>query len=226
MEERYALGNDQVRLLQEQNPDIPNKSTQRNRIMGNADMCFRTLMLIQDSKYVSQEFKDKIFIPSKVNLLINKLTEHNPDNTNAQEINKQEIILDMIQKVFEYYKSRYSDQPILIKQIKEFSVLAKDLKEVAEREKSEDEASIMYRNRGKMPNPPLLFPERDNWTALCTWCHKYSARGKNESEAIKQIKHTTNCAFHKEWKRFRKTDSERVIWQFFRIIPPKISKKA
>ena len=86
-------------------------------------------------------------------------------------------------------------------------------------EEEEDEASIMYKTR-KMPYPPRLFPERDNWTALCMQCYSYSTIGNNDSESIKHIRHAKNCSFHKEWKRFARKDRERVIQQFFKIIPP------
>ena len=51
--------------------------------------------------------------------------------------------------------------------------------------------------------------------------------GKKKEDAIKHIRHAKNCSFIKEWKRFGKKDKERVIQQFFKIIPPqKKSKKS
>jgi len=216
------LSKEEFSYISSQKPQNSNSSQHRKRIAEKVEKIFKTLRIIQDSKNLTQEYKDELFNPTEISHFINSLTEHNPDNTNAQEINKQEIILDLIQKIFAYYQSRYKNQPILIKEIMKFSQLASDIKETAENERSEDEASIMYRTRGKMPNPPLLMPEQDNWTALCIFCLQYSAIG-TKHEAIKHIRHTKNCTWHKEWKRFAKTDKVRVIEQYIKLIPPKNS---
>lgn len=222
MVSHHMLSKEEFSYISSQKPQNSNSSQHRKRIAEKVEKIFKTLRIIQDSKNLTQEYKDELFNPTEISHFINSLTEHNPDNTNAQEINKQEIILDLIQKIFAYYQSRYKNQPILIKEIMKFSQLASDIKETAENERSEDEASIMYRTRGKMPNPPLLMPEQDNWTALCIFCLQYSAIG-TKHEAIKHIRHTKNCTWHKEWKRFAKTDKVRVIEQYIKLIPPKNS---
>lgn len=222
MVSHHMLSKEEFSYISSQKPQNSNSSQHRKRIAEKVEKIFKTLRIIQDSKNLTQEYKDELFNPTEISHFINSLTEHNPDNTNAQEINKQEIILDLIQKIFAYYQSRYKNQPILIKEIMKFSQLASDIKETAENEKREDEASIMYRTRGKMPNPPLLMPEQDNWTALCIFCLQYSAIG-TKHEAIKHIRHTKNCTWHKEWKRFAKTDKVRVIEQYIKLIPPKNS---
>ncbi len=219
MVSHHMLSNQQFKYITSQTDEITNLSQNQTRIAETVDKCLNTLSIILDSKKLDQEFKDLMFDPSKVSLFINSLTQNNPDNTNAQEVNKQAIILDLIQKVFSYYQSRYKNEKFMIKEIMKFHQLAQDLKEIAENEKREDEASIMYKTR-KMPYPPSLFPERYDWTALCMQCYSYSSIGKNDSESIKHIRHATNCSFHKEWKRFAKKDKERVIQQFFKIIPP------
>jgi len=206
--------------LSSQSNEISNFPQVKTRLGETVEKIFDTLEVILDSKKITQEEKDEMFNPSKISFFINKLTQHDPENTNAQEINKQKIILDLIQKVFSYYSSRYKSHKIIIKEINKFKTLSEDLKEIAEDEKSEDEASIMYRSRRKMPNPPIVMPIHDNWTALCIWCHAFSAIGNNYSEAVKHVRHTKNCSFHKEWKRFGKKDKERVIQQFFKLIPP------
>lgn len=216
---RGLLSKEQFEYYSSQKDTITNLSENNKRIAVTVEKIFDTLPIILDSKRIDQELKDKMFNPSKVSLFINHLTQNNPESTNAQEVNKQEIILDLIQKVFSYYQSRYKDEKFVIKEIMKFQQLAQDLKEVAENEKREDEASIMYKTR-KMPYPPILFPERDNWTALCMQCYSYSTIGNNDSESIKHIRHAKNCSFHKEWKRFARKDRERVIQQFFKIIPP------
>ena len=222
MVSHHMLSKEEFSYISSQKSQNSNSSQHRKRIAEKVEKIFKTLRIIQDSKNLTQEYKDELFNPTEISHFINSLTEHNPDNTNAQEINKQEIILDLIQKIFAYYQSRYKNQPILIKEIMKFSQLASDIKETAENERSEDEASIMYRTRGKMPNPPLLMPEQDNWTALCIFCLQYSAIG-TKHEAIKHIRHTKNCTWHKEWKRFAKTDKVRVIEQYIKLIPPKNS---
>ncbi len=222
MVSHHMLSKEEFSYISSQKSQNSNSSQHRKRIAEKVEKIFKTLRIIQDSKNLTQEYKDELFNPTEISHFINSLTEHNPDNTNAQEINKQEIILDLIQKVFAYYQSRYKNQPILIKEIMKFSQLASDIKETAENEKREDEASIMYRTRGKMPNPPILMPEQDNWTALCIFCLQYSAIG-TKHEAIKHIRHTKNCTWHKEWKRFAKTDKVRVIEQYIKLIPPKNS---
>ncbi|MCH8821857.1 hypothetical protein IID23_05065 [Patescibacteria group bacterium] len=155
--------------------------------------------------------------------MISSLTRHDPKNRNIQEINKQEIILHLIEPVLAYYRSRYKNQKIIIKEIEKFQTLAIDLKETAESEKEEDEATIMYRTR-QLPTPPLIQIQMNDWTALCMHCFSYSLLGKKEIEAIKNIRHATNCSFYKEWTRFSKKDTKRVIEQFFKTTKP--TKKA
>jgi len=221
MVSRGMLSKEVFEYISSQKDTITNLSQVKSRLSETVDKCLDSMITILDSKKISQEEKDKMFNPSKMSLFINHLTQHDPENTNAQEINKQEIILDLIQKVFSYYQSRYKSHKIIIKEIYKFKELTQDLKEIAEDEKREEEASIMYKTRGKMPYPPLLAPEKDNWTALCMQCYSYSTIGNDDSEAIKHIRHAKNCSFLKEWKRFAKKDKERVIQQFFKIIPPK-----
>jgi len=220
MVSQHLLSKEQFEYFTSQKGTITNLSENKRRIAEKVEQALNTMKIILDSKKIDQQLKDEMFTPSKVSYFINSLTQHNPDNTNAQEVNKQVIILDLIQKVFSYYQSRYKDDKFKIKEIMKFQQLAQDLKEIAENEKREDEASIMYKTRGKMPYPPILFPERNNWTALCMQCYSYSAIGKNDSESIKHIRHAKNCSFLKEWKRFARKDKERVIQQFFKIIPP------
>ena len=225
MKERYMLSNDQLRVIQEQNPDVPNISTQKKRIAENIDKCFQTLLIVLKSKHLNQDFKNNLFDPNLVSLFISSLTRYDSENTNAQESMKQHIIIDLMQQVMSYYQSRYTETKFIGRRLNEFYELAQDLEELARDEQREDEATIMYKSRGKMPTPPLLTPINDNWVAQCIWCHAYTTK-KTESEAIKNVRHTKNCSYHKEWKRFGKKDKERVIQQFFKTIPPlKKSKK-
>ena len=220
---RYTLSPDQVQYLESQKATITNLSENKKRMALHVGKIFNTLSLILDTKKLDQEFKDMVFNPTRVSFLINSLTQHNPQNTNAQEVNRQEIILHLIEPVLAYYRSRYKDQTIIIREIEKFQTLANDLKETTENEKKEEEATIMYRTR-KLPNPPLIDIQKNDWTALCKQCFSYSLLGKKKEDAIKNIRHAVNCSFHKEWKRFGKKDKERVIRQFFETTKP--SKKA
>lgn len=221
----HSLSPEQFEYFTSQKDEIVNLSQQKKRVLEKVDESLNTLKIILDSKRISQEEKDKTFDSSKISYLINSLTQHNSENTNAQEVNKQKIILDLIQKVMSYYESRYKDQKIIIKEIRKFHTLAQDLQEIAGDDRRREEASIMYKTRGKMPYPPLLFPEKFDWTALCMQCHAYSTIGQKDLEAIKHIRHAKNCSFRKEWKRFAKTDIERVITQFIHLVPPQNKSK-
>jgi len=223
MVSRYLLSNNQVRYLSSQNATITNLSENKRRIAVTVKKALNTLSLVLDSKKLDQEFKDIMFNPTKISILINSLTRHDPQNRNIQEINKQEIILHLIEPVLAYYRSRYKGNKIIIKEIEKFQTLAIDLKELAESEKREDEATIMYRTR-QLPTPPLIQIQKNDWTAMCMFCFSYSLLGKKKQEAIKNIRHATNCSFYKEWKRFGKKDTKRVIEQFFKTTKP--TKKA
>ncbi len=214
------LSNEQFQYFSSQKDEITNLSENKKRVLEKVEQCLDTMITILDSKRINQEEKDEAFNPSKVSLFINHLTQHDSENTNAQEVNKQAIILDLIDKVFSYYQSRYKNNKIIIKEINKFKQLAQDLKEVAENEKKEDEASIMYKTR-TLPTPPLITIQKHDHTALCMFCFGYSLIGKTKENAINNIRHAKNCSFHKEWKRFAKKDKVRVIEQFFKTTKPK-----
>jgi len=222
MVSRSLLSKDQFEYYTSRKDTITNLSENNRRIAEKVDQALETMKIILDSKKISQEQKDDMFKPHKISLFIDKLTQHNPENTNAQEVYHQEIIIDLIQKVFSYYQSRYKNQKFVIKQIMEFRELASNIRETAEDEKREDEASIMYKTR-KLPRPPLIDTQKHDWTALCMQCFSYSLLGKKEEDAIRHIRHATNCSFHNELKRFGKKDKERVIEQFFKTTKPKLS---
>ncbi len=77
----------------------------------------------------------------------------------------------------------------------------------------------MYKTR-KSLIPPLLYPKRDTWTAMCDACHAYSTLGKNKNDAMKRVRHSRNCSIHKEKKRLGKDEKERIKIQYYKIIPP------
>jgi len=203
MVSQHLLSKEQFEYFTSQKGTITNLSENKRRIAEKVEQALNTMKIILDSKKIDQQLKDEMFTPSKVSYFISSLTQHNPDNTNAQEVNKQVIILDLIQKVFSYYQSRYKDDKFKIKEIMKFQQLAQDLKEIAENEKREDEAI-----------------QENDWTALCMQCFSYSLLGKKEADAIRHIRHAVNCSFHKEWNRFSKTDRKRVINQFFKTTKP------
>ncbi|MCH7649221.1 MAG: hypothetical protein IIA83_11525 [Thaumarchaeota archaeon] len=199
---------------------VKNPSEERKRVVSKVKKMFKTMKIILDSKTLGQDFKDNMFNPREVRVLIDSLTQHDPDNPKSEEVNKQAITLYMIEQVLAYYRSRYQDDKIVIKRIEEFKTLAQDLHERAKMEKEETEASMMYKIRGKMPTPPLIQKSKYDHTALCIWCHAYSVLGKTKEDAINRIRHAKYCSFHIEWKRLGKIDKERVITQFFETQKP------
>ena len=199
---------------------VKNPSGERIRMASKVKKMFKTMKMILDSKTLSQDFKDSMFKPLEVSVFIDSLTRHNPQNHIMDEVNKQTIILHMIEQVLAYYRSRYQDDKILIKEIMKFQELAQDLQERAKTEKQDNEASMMYKIRGKMPYPPVVYREMHYHTALCKQCFKYSLLGNTKEDAIKKIRHVKYCSYHTEWKRFGKTDKERVITQFIETQKP------
>ena len=214
------LSESQFQYFSSQSDTIPNLSQDLDRVAEKVKESFEMMELLLDSKRLSQEQKDDMFKPTIISHFIDTLTYHNPDNTNAQEVFHQEIIIDMIQKVISYYQSRYRNQKFIIKQIMQFRELASDIREIAVNEKEEDEASIMYKTR-KLPTPPLIEIQKNDWTAVCMQCFSYSLLGKREEDAIRHIRHAVNCSYNKEMKHFSKTDRKRVINQFFKTTKPK-----
>jgi len=199
---------------------VKNPSGERGRMTSKVKKMFKTMKIILDSKELSQDFKDNTFKPLEVRVLIDSLTQHNPQNHISDEVNKQAIILHMIEQVLAYYRSRYKDDKIIINRIMEFQTLAKDLQERAKTEKEETEASMMYKIRGKMPYPPYVDRQEHYHTALCKQCFALSLLGKTKQDAINKIRHAKYCSFKIEWKRLGKTDKERVITQFFETQKP------
>jgi len=220
MVSHYTLSPDQVRYLKSQKATITNLSENKRRMAEHVGKLFNTMSLLLETKKLDQQWKDMVFNPTRVSFLINSLTQHNPQNHIAEEVNKQAIILHMIEQVLAYYLSRYKDDKIIINKIMEFQTLAQDLQERAKTEKEESEASMMYKVRGKMPYPPYVERQKHDHTALCKQCFGYTLIGKTKDEAIKNIRHAKYCSFKTEWKRFSKTDKERVITQFFETQKP------
>jgi len=220
MVSHHLLSKEQFEYLTSQKAKSSNPSQHRKRISEKVDKIFSTMKIILNSKNIDQELKDEMFIPSQISLFINSLTQYDPENTNAQESNKQQIIIDLMHKVMAYYQSRYKETRFISKRMNEINELAQDLEDLAREDQREDEATIMYKTR-RLSTPPLLTQEKYDWTALCMFCFSYSSMGKKKDDSIKHIRHAKNCSFHKEWKRFSKNDKERVLEQFFKTIPPK-----
>ena len=221
MVSHHLLSDVQYRYITSQKGfKVKNPSGERGRMASKVKKMFKTMKIILDSKELSQDFKDSTFKPLEVRVLIDSLTRHNPQNHITDEANKQTIILHMIEQVLAYYRSRYQDDKILIKEIMKFQELAQDLQERAKTEKEDNEASMMYKIRGKMPYPPYVERQTHYHTALCKQCFAYSLLGKTKDEAIKNIRHAKYCSFKLEWKRLGKIDKERVITQFFETQKP------
>jgi len=217
----YLLSDVQYRYITSQKGfKVKNPSGERIRIDSKVQKMFKTMELILDSKKLSQDFKDSTFKPLEVSVFIDSLTRHNPQNHTYEEVNKQAIILHMIEQVLAYYRSRYKDDKIIIKEIMKFQTLAQDLQERAKTEKQDNEASMMYKIRGKMPYPPYVERQTHYHTALCKHCFAFSLLGKTKQDAINKIRHAKYCSFKLEWKRLGKIDKERVITQFFETQKP------
>jgi len=220
MVSHYTLSPDQIRYLKSQKATIANLSENKRRMAEHVGKLFNTMSLLLETKKLDQQWKDMIFNPTRVSFLINSLTQHNPQNHISEEANKQVIILHMIEQVLAYYRSRYQDDKIIIKEIMKFQTLAQDLQERAKKEKEETEATMMYKVRGKMPTPPYVDRQKHYHTALCKQCFAYSLLGKTKQDGIDKIRHAKYCSYHTEWKRLGKIDKERVITQFFETQKP------
>ena len=136
--------------------------------------------------------------------------------------NKQAIMIDLMNQSLTYFQSRYKEV-FIKKEIKNFQQFAKDLVELTESKIAETRAQELYKTR-KSLTPPLLYPARDTWTAMCDECHAYTTLGKNEDDAMKRVRHSKNCSIHKEKKRLGEDETERIKIQYFKITPPEKKK--
>jgi len=219
MKSHDLLSNAQRTYLTSQDNEITNLSEQKSRITEKVDQIFNTMKIILESKKIEQEFKDSLFTPQKVAIFIDRLTKYDPESTATQESNKQAIIIDLMKQSLSYFQSRYKEIKFIKKDIDHFQQVAEDIVEYTEKIIDETEAQKMYKTR-KSLIPPLLYPTRDTWTALCIPCLSYTTLGKDKDDSIKRIRHTKNCSYHKEIKE-RKKQKEQIFTQFFKIIPPK-----
>jgi len=213
------LADAQRDYLTSQNSKITNVSEQRNRITEKVDKIFNTLRIIINSEIIDQEFKDKLFTTQKVTAFIDNLTQYDAESTATQEKNKQAIIIDLMNQSLTYFQSRYKEV-FIKKEIKNFEQFAKDIVELTESKIAETRAQELYKTR-KSLMPPLLYPARDTWTAMCDECHAYTTLGKNEDDAMKRVRHSKNCSIHKEKKLLGEDETERIKIQYYKITPPK-----
>ncbi|MCH9041106.1 MAG: hypothetical protein IIB80_02975 [Thaumarchaeota archaeon] len=219
---QHMLSNAQYKYLTSQDSKITNISEQRDRITEKADKMFNTFRIIINSKNIDQEFKDKIFPTHKVTAFISNLTEYDAESTASQEEIKQEILIDLMKQSLKYFQTRYTEV-FIKKEVKNFEQFAIDIVEFTRDQIEETEAQKLYHTRKPLV-PPLLYPKRDTWTALCLQCLKYSVLGDDKDDAITKIHHSKNCSYLKEKKKIGMADSERIKIQFFKITPPE--KKA
>jgi len=219
MESHDLLSNAQRIYLTSQDSEITNLSEQKKRIIEKVDQIFKTMQIILDSKKIEQEFKDSLFTPQKVAVFIDRLTQYDPESTATQESNKQAIMIDLMNKSLTYFQSRYKEV-FIKKEIKIFEQFAKDIVELTEHKIAETKAQELFKTR-KSLTPPLLYPARDTWTAMCDECHTYTTLGKNEDDAMKRVRHSKNCSIHKEKKRLGEDETERIKIQYYKITPPK-----
>jgi len=220
MTSHELLSNDQYRYLTSQDSDITNPSEQRKRISKKVDQIFTTLQIILNSNSLEQDFKDEIFIPSKINYFISSLTTYDPENTIAEESNKLQISIDLMSKSLTYFKSRYKETKFISKEIDRFYELAEDLQDLALRQETETGGELLHKTRKSLV-PPLIWPEKDFWVSQCIACFRYSNLGKDKEDSIKKIRHAKHCPFHKEMKLSGKNEKERIYEQFFKTHSPR-----
>jgi len=208
----------QYNLLTSQNSEITNISQQKSRIIEKADDMMNSLRIILNSNYVDQEFKDDVFPKHKTTSLISNLTRYEPENTALQESNKQAIVIDLMEQCLRYFQDRYKEV-FIKKEIKIFEQFAKDIITFTENQIAETKAQELFKTRQSL-QPPLLYPSKGIWKALCMECHIYTESGKTEDDAIKRIRHTKNCSIRKEKKRLGKDEKERIKIQYYKTTPP------
>jgi len=129
---------------------------------------------------------------------------------------------EILQKLSRYFQARYKEV-FIKKEINNFEQFAEDIVKFTQDQIDETEAQKLYHTRKPLV-PPLLYPKRDTWTALCLQCLKFSDLGDDKDDAIKRVPHSKNCSYLKEKKRIGKLDSERIKIQFFKITPPEKKK--
>jgi len=219
---QHKLSDKQYDFLTSQNSEIKGLSEQKARIVEKADKMMNTLRIILNSKYIDQEVKDQIFPKHRVTSLINNLTRYDPENTALQESNKQAIVLDLMDQCLRYFQDRYKE--VFIKNvIKTFEQFSTDITDFTQSQIEETRAQELFKKRESL-TPPLLFPRKDYWTAMCDECFRHSDLGKNEDDAIKRVNHRKGCSIHKEKKRLGKDVGvgfkERIKIQYYKITPP------
>jgi len=132
--------------------------------------------------------------------------------------NKQAIVIDLMEQCLRYFQDRYKEV-FITKEIKNFGQFAKDITTFTERQIAETKAQELFKTRTTL-QPPLLYPSKDVWKALCMECHIHTESGKTEDDAIKRIRHTKNCSIREEKKRLGKDEKERIRIQYYKITPP------
>ena len=218
VESHHMFSDAQYDLLTSQNYDIKNIPQQKARIIEKADDMMNSLRIILHSNNVEQEFKDEAFPKHKITSLIDNLIKYDNENIAIQERNKQAIVLDLMQQCLRYFQDRYKEV-FITKEIKVFEQFAKDITAFTENQIEESKAQELFKTRDTL-QPPLLYPRKGFWKALCMECHRYTELGKTEDEAITRIRHSKNCSIHKEKKRLGKYEKERIKIQYYKIIPP------
>jgi len=218
MESHHMLSDTQDNLLSSRHLEIKGFSQQRARIIEKADKMMVTLGIILRSDNIDQETKDNIFPKMRITSLINNLIKYENENTATQEQNKQAIVLNLMEQCLRYFQDRYKE--VFIKnEIKNFEQFAKDITAFTERQIEESKAQELFKTRDTL-QPPLLYPSKDVWKALCMECHRYTELGKTEDDVIKRIRHSKNCSIHQEMKRLGKDEKKRIKIQYYKITKP------
>jgi len=214
---QHMLSDAQYNLLTAQDNEITHISQEKGRIIEKVDSMFNTFRIINNSKTVDQAYKDEVFGTHRVTAFISNLTQYDDESTSKQEEVKQEIILDLMRQSLTYFQQKYK-QVFIKNVIKTFEQFAEDILDLTRQQIEESEAQKLYHTRRTLV-PPLLYPKRDTWSAVCIQCHRYSDLGGNEDDAIKRIHHSKNCSYFQQKKR-KGMDYQRIKLQYFCTRPP------
>lgn len=229
MRERYTLSNTEIKYLNDEIA-LPNVAQTHIRIANKVTKALDSFPTICSSKVISQEFKDKLFPSNKITQFLNRLIRYDPNQSITEEANKQAIALEMATMGLAYFQERYKSNELINEHITKTHNILQILNRQAEEEKEEKEILQMYKTRKKLKRPPFI-DTRENFVALCMYCFNFS-RGipMTKHEAIDNLRHEEHCPYHKDTKKLKQSDVEKLNEQYLKIYPPKnksniVSKK-
>ena len=185
----------------------------KSRLLDDIKKWFYTYDFLYQSEYLTQEEKNKLFPANLVTGFIQNFTDHNYQNTIAEEKIKLKISLDAIRNSLSYLESRYKNMKLIKKQSIEFSELLNTIEELERVKVDERDAIEFYKFRSLRTLPPDIKPDETHYKAMCKICWNHY-QAETEKQAISHIPHTKGCLYDKN-----------QIKRCFEIFPPKNPKK-